>query len=40
MQSLTNIYTILTELHVLKLYLKYVRENGIDKSFIACNTQP
>jgi len=31
-QILTNIYAYLTELHVLKLYLKYVRENSIDKS--------
>jgi hypothetical protein len=35
-QILTNIrvYAYLTELHVLKLYLKYVRENSIDKTVL------
>jgi hypothetical protein len=32
-QILTNIYSYLTEFHLLKLYLKYVRENSIDKSY-------
>ena len=35
-----NTYAYLPELHVLKLYLKYVRENSIDNSYIACATQP
>ena len=35
-----NIYAYLTELHVLKLYLKCVRENSIDKKYIACDIQP
>jgi len=37
-QSLMKIYTYLTELHVLKLYLKYLCEN-IGKSCIVCDTQ-
>jgi len=35
-----NIHTNLRELHVIKLYLKYVRENSIDKSYTVCDTQP
>ena len=39
-QSFTNIYSYLTELQVLKLYLKYIHENSVDKSCTTCNTQP
>jgi len=36
-QISTNIYAYLTELNVLKLYLKYARENSIDKSYSFIN---